>query len=66
MIGYTRQADGSWLSDKPSFLISRGIDGRVFEPPLELYTRITDPQEQARELGQAIWEAIAPLCGEVS
>jgi hypothetical protein len=62
--GYTRQPDGSWLSDKPTFLLTRSIDGTPFEPPLKLYMRITDPEEQKREVGRALWEALAPIFGE--
>jgi hypothetical protein len=62
--GYTRQPDGSWLADKPTFLLTRRIDGTPIEPPISLYTRITDPEEQKRELGCALWQLLAPWAGE--
>lgn len=64
MIGYMRQADGSWISDKPSLLLTHSIDGTSFCPPIPLYLRITDRREQEREFGKALWELLAPICGE--
>jgi hypothetical protein len=62
--GYTRQTDGSLLSDKPTFELYRSWDGTVFDPPIQLHTRITDPEWLKREFGQALWESMAPACGE--